>query len=378
MYLTDPKLVKSKADEYSTDELISVLDGKKAVGLDERIEPIFVHTAGNDSVAFIRINCKDVSLPPYQRNLNQKTVNEIKKGIFYQPLGCTVHLHERQENGKWFYTCLDGQHRTYTNPAGVMIGVVSNSLPEPLIFSMANNKKGKKNTTPEDDFHANCFLEDSLERKLRNAIEQEFGITIKRHPNHASGVKRKDWEDVTVYEWGGTMVRCYNEIHAKVRKFYEEIVWVEGRDKPITQYKISQDEIHNQTMNILLNSLQLVKNTLGFEEMTVSNKRGATNGLSNFYESVKWMLGRFGNSNNAVNEDSIPFGDIELAWKHNRWAKSNRSNAAVFPIPELTFAMWRTVSDQANGKEVKKAHAKMRNLFSMIYFAWEIEQKKGA
>ena len=127
-----------------------------------------------------------------------------------------------------------------------------------------------------------------------------------------------------------------------------------------------------------MNSLQLVKNTFGFEEMTVSNKRGATNGLSNFYESVKWMLGRFKNSNNAVNEDSIPFGDIELAWKHNRWAKSNRSNSTVFPIPELTFAMWRKVSDQANGKEVKKAHAKMRNLFSMIYFAWEIEQRKSA
>ena len=380
MYNIDKKLITAKAQSYTTDELVSVMNGTKAVGLKDRIKPEYVHEIGEDTIGFIRIKCTDVSLPPYQRNINQKTVREIKSGGFYQPLGCTVHLHERFENGKWWYTCLDGQHRTYTNPAGEMVGIVSNTYAEPVIFGMANNRKAKKNTSPEDEFHSQTFIEGSIERSIRDNIQREFGITIERHPNHETGTPRKNWQDVSVYQLGGTLKICYDKIHAKVRKFYQEKKQYneDGKVKYITTSKVNDDEVDRQTMNILLDFFSLVRDTFGYDELVENNKKGSRLGVYWLRLMIDWMLVKFANSNAAINDTSIPFGEISLAWKNNSWAKSTRSSSAVTPIHKLSLTQWRKTADQASGKDTKKARGKMRNLLEYIHNGYVVMQKEDA
>jgi len=380
MYNIDKNLIKAKAQSYTTDELVSVMDGKKAVGLKDRIKPEYVHEIGEDTIGFIRIKCTDVSLPPYQRNINQKTVNEIKSGEFYQPLGCTVHLHERFENGMWWYTCLDGQHRTYTNPAGEMVGIVSNTFAEPIIFGMANNRKAKKNTSPEDEFHSQTFIEDSIERQIRDNVQREFGIVIERHPNHETGTPRKEWQDVSVYQWGGTLKNCYDKIHKKVSKFYQEKQTYnqDGKVKYKTVLTTTPAQVSAESMNILLDLVDVVRDTFGFDELVENNKIGSKLGVYWLRLMTDWMLIKFCNAQNGVNENSIPFGEIKLAWKNNSWAKTTRKSSAVTPIHKLTLEQWRKTADLASDKGVKKAKGKMGNLLEYIYNGYIVMNKQGA
>ena len=76
-----------------------------------------------------------------------------------------------------------------------MIGLTSNTLAEPIIFGIANNNKAKKNTSRDDNFHTGLYIKDSIENQIKDMVEEEFDITIQRHPNHKSGIDKKEWVD---------------------------------------------------------------------------------------------------------------------------------------------------------------------------------------
>ena len=275
MYVIDAKMLNAEEIGYNPEDLKDLKTGGKAKGFTNRVKPIFTHTADGQTVGFIKINSSDLCIAPYQRNLNQKIVDEIRSNQFYQAIGCTVHLHEVYHDKKWYYSVTDGQHRACTNPAGVMIGLTSNTLAEPIIFGIANNNKAKKNTSRDDNFHTGLYIKDSIENQIKDMVEQEFGITIQRHPNHKSGLDKKEWVDGDYYQWGGTLKSCYDSLYEAVHTSYSQKVRYTNDLNGDVGWKTvmhkSDPEIHEETMDILFENMKLVLDVFGTADLIAAD-----------------------------------------------------------------------------------------------------------
>lgn len=383
MYVIDAKMLNAEEIGYNPEDLKDLITGGKAKGFTNRVKPIFTHTADNQTVGFIKINSSDLCIAPYQRNLNQKIVDEIRSNQFYQAIGCTVHLHEVYHDGKWYYSVTDGQHRACTNPAGVMIGLTSNTLAEPIIFGIANNNKAKKNTSRDDNFHTGLYIKDSIENQIKDMVEEEFDITIQRHPNHKSGIDKKEWVDGDYYQWGGILKFCYDDINKHVRACYAKVMRYttdDGETGTKTVYTRTPSQIHEESMNILYEIVDLVLDVFGTKDLVESKQQPDSSNRVQWFKLIQeWLFENFNIHSKGMFKGipPFPFAEIKSAWRLNCWAKYDRNSVRnrVRPIPELSLKQWSEEAKLACAA-VSKSRGRRKKFLDYVHNAYIVEERR--
>jgi hypothetical protein len=382
--LIDEKMLNAKEVGYNPKDLKSLMTGTNAKGLKKKIKPFYVYEACGQRVEFIEIQCSDLSIAPYQRNLNQKVIDEICSGEFYQAIGCTVNAHVLYYNGEWYYTITDGQHRAYSNPAQRVIAVTSNTLAEAVIFGIGNNKKAKKTISPEDVFHSELFIENSISTQIRDMVEEEFDITIQRHPNHKDGTKKKTWQDGDYYQWGGTLKSCYDDIYGAVHASYAQRVRytndLNGDSAWKTVMHKSDPEIHNESMDILFDIVKLVLDVFGTEHLIESKDQPNSAKRVQWFKLVQeWLFTNFNTIPKGLFKGIAPFpyAEIKNAWQLNCWAKSQRNsdNNRLRPIQVLSLEEWTKEADLACATE-KKSRGRRKKFLDYVHNAYIVEERR--
>ena len=215
---------------YSYDfnpELYTSLNGGGAVGLDERIKADVEykhHEGGHVSIAMIKKS--QLNLGPYQRNLDTNRLNKISEGMFYNAIG-HVLVHEVQHDNSWYYNIVDGQHRANANPSDKCVCIISNTIPEPVLFAIANDPKAKKSTSAQDNFHAEQHIIGSIPRRITEIFEEHFNVKLQRSPWHGSGKRgrRKSEGDCGYANYGHNLKKmwdmCYERIETDSQGIYD-------------------------------------------------------------------------------------------------------------------------------------------------------------
>src|SRR6056300_1162392 len=104
MKFIDQKEIDSIAElEYKISDLRHI-SGGDAVGCDERITPGMSETLEGQTLHICKISKDVLNIAPYQRNLNEKTIENMSKGIFYQAFGMPTVHEKLMEDGKWYYS----------------------------------------------------------------------------------------------------------------------------------------------------------------------------------------------------------------------------------------------------------------------------------
>jgi len=368
MYHIDSKDAQKTECAYGVEHLTD-LNGNSPVGFAERLPVGMSMENGDQSVYFVKIPKHGICKSPYQRNVNHKTLESMREGIFYQALGAVVNVHEAYLGGKYYYTVLDGQHRCMANPADTVIGVVSNTIPEALAFCVANDKSAKRNCSTEDLFHAQSFIHGSIESRITNMIETKFNITIQRHPDHGSGKKKVLRSNEATYQWGATLKNCFDSIFSKVKKSHQKRVPYknpQGKLSFMTETHATTETMESQSLNLLEEIVSLVVEVFGTDELRETKK--STNKTYWFLHLTKWLLNNF--------DLQIPFDQVKIALRSGHFAKTSRSNS---PVYNLECGMsFKCLDDNAKrmGFELSK-NAQKQQILSMIWNYYEITLKSN-
>lgn len=210
--------------EFDPGNFYSLTTGGEAVSLDRPItkSAIFEDVDGSE-ISVTVIDKEHLNIGTYQRNLDITRINKIKEGRFYNALG-HILVHEVKHNDKWYYNIVDGQHRAAANPSDKCLSIISNTIPEPILFAIANDKRTKKAASQHDLFHAEQCIVGSVPQKITKLFKDHFDIDLKRNPNHGSGQRgRKSNEegiiDVAHY---GAFTRPVWDLSENIVKAYKE------------------------------------------------------------------------------------------------------------------------------------------------------------
>jgi len=367
MYHIDSKDAQKTECAYELEELTD-LNGNSPVGFTERLPVGMSMQNGDQSVYFVKIPKRAICKSPYQRNVNHKTLESMREGIFYQALGAVVNVHEAYLDGKYYYTVLDGQHRCMANPAETVIGVVSNTIPEALAFCVANDKSAKRNCSTEDLFHAQSFINNSIESRIVNMVKTKFDIKIQRHPDHGSGKKKLLRSDEVTYQWGATLKNCFDAIFSRVKKSHQKRVPYnnqQGKLSFITETNATTETMESQSLNLLEEIVCLVVEVFGTDELREAKK--SSNKTYWFLHLTKWLLNNF--------DLKIPFDQVKVALSSGHFTKTSRVDSPVYDLDcGITFSCLDNHSKRM-GYELSK-NAQKQQMLSMIWNYYEITLKK--
>jgi hypothetical protein len=369
MKFIDQKEIDSIAElEYKISDLRHI-SGGDAVGCDERITPGMSETLEGQTLHICKISKDVLNIAPYQRNLNEKTIENMSKGIFYQAFGMPTVHEKLMEDGKWYYSIVDGQHRVIANPSHYIVSVVSNSIPEAKVFSIANDPNCKKAASKEDIFHAEQQIAGTDANLIANMMLEVFDIKIERHPNHGTGKHKKQKEPIVeTFELGGVLMDSFNKIVKELTNEYTSNQKILGDDGKYTTVKVlskSSVQIKAEALIILKNLVECVSSAYGFDELKkVDNSN--THVSHWIFFILRWCVKHF----KSVNK--IQFEELKEALSLGCWSRGTSKSTVSNKLVPNTLAQLTLVANTVGTSMDRTNTRKMK----LLEYIWNDQKKR--
>lgn len=137
---------------------------------------------GSQEIALASIKKENLFYDAFQRPLDASRSAKIAKE-FHPDFG-VINVAEMYHNGQYYYTIVDGQHRSEANPEDSVVAVLSNHLPPANLFMTANTNG--KNIDKDDTLWALYEGYDPTARWLFMTL-RKFGL----HPSRNTGDEGK-------------------------------------------------------------------------------------------------------------------------------------------------------------------------------------------
>lgn len=369
MKFIDQKEIDNIAElEYKISDLRHITGGDP-VGCNEPITPGMSETLEGQTLHICKIPKDVLNLAPYQRNVNEKTIDNMSKGVFYQAFGMPTVHEKLMEDGKWYYNIVDGQHRVIANPSNCILSVVSNSIPEAKVFSIANDPSCKKAASKEDIFHAEQQIVGTDANFISNMMLEVFDIKIERHPNHGTGKLKKQKEPtVETFELGGVLMDSYKKIVKELKNEYtssQKILGDDGKYKTVKVLSKSSDQIKAEALIILKNLFDCVSSAYGLDELKkVDNSN--THPSHWIFFILRWSIKQF----KSVNK--IQFEELKEALSSGYWSRGTSKNTIPNKLTPNTLAQLTLVSNTVGTSMDRTNTRKMK----LLEYIWNYQKKK--
>tara|TARA_B100001094_G_scaffold230996_1_gene225733 strand:- start:1022 stop:2122 length:1101 start_codon:yes stop_codon:yes gene_type:complete len=221
---------------FDVKKLRSLVDrSASAVGVKRKVRKDVTYPCMNGSEMGVCKISKDIlNVGPYQRNTDVKRIKNMTGDKFYEALAI-VNVHEQYDTktSKYYYTVVDGQHRALAHPGDKVVAVISNSVPEPIVYAISNDPRSKKSADSHDRFHADQYIEGSLAKRITKLFKDNFNIKIERNPYHGTRIRRVPDSEMIPWsgaDYGPNLLRVYAKAEKAVKnivhdstKFEEEV-----------------------------------------------------------------------------------------------------------------------------------------------------------
>lgn len=233
---------------------------------------------GSQTIALVSIKKENLSYDAFQRPIDKKRSDKIASA-FHPDFG-VVNVAEMEHEGKWYYTIVDGQHRSEANPENSVAAIVSNHLPPAWLFMTANTNG--KNIDKDDILWALYEGYDPTARWLFQTL-RIYGMEPSRNTGDEGKKNRESQKFVAA-------AKLY-DVYTKIRTSYVNSAYK----------KLEEDEKVEKTKELFVTLCNIMTKSYGahtfyaseeklFRKQSVSGYRDVWMAMVQYLNAKSWNV----------------------------------------------------------------------------------------
>ena len=145
-------------------------------------------------------------------------------------------------------------------------------------------------------------------------------------------------------------------------------------------YTRTTTQIHEESMNILYEIVDLVLDVFGTKGLVESKQQPESSNRVQWFKLIQeWLFENFNVHSKGMFKGipPFPFAEIKSAWRLNCWAKFDRNTVRnrIRPIPELSLKQWSEEAKIAC-PAVFKSRGRRKKFLDYVHNAYIVEERR--